>query len=265
MSIGQAFLILALFCTAVAGTHKCVWVRGALQCHRDPTKQLNVEVRVYDRDGFSIFKAFDPDDLMGVTFTEPDGTFQLDGCGDDFNWLPGLQNLPDPYIRIHHYCNGEHGETIELPEFNTFVPETYDLGILVLDSKKQPNATVTFPVPSNPRHRVQVQPADDSNEAGDKTKRPSSVGSANSGEEVTIFDVLNSKEQQKAFGGDGDKSTPKHDGEEVVSVTRPDQSNWELPVELSGSEELGTQSEAKKSKERRPNWTKHQQAESAGD
>jgi hypothetical protein len=56
--------------------------------------------------------------------------------------------------------------------------------------------------------------------------------------QVTIFDVLNSKEQQKAFGSAGDKSTPKLDGEEVVSVTRPDQSNWELPVELSGSEGL---------------------------
>uniref|UniRef100_A0A915CUK3 Uncharacterized protein n=1 Tax=Ditylenchus dipsaci TaxID=166011 RepID=A0A915CUK3_9BILA len=113
---------------------ECVWVRGVVKCNRNPDKQLNVEVRVYDRDGFSIFKVLDPDDLMGVTFTEPDGTFQLDGCGDDFNWLPGVANNPDPYIKIHHYCNSEKGETIEMPEFNTFVPETYDIGIIELDS-----------------------------------------------------------------------------------------------------------------------------------
>ncbi|KAI1732882.1 transthyretin-like family domain-containing protein [Ditylenchus destructor] len=134
MLLFVSFIIcISCFIPSIEATHKCVWIRGVVRCNRNPAKQLNVEVRVYDRDGLSIFKVLDPDDLMGVTFTEQDGTFQLDGCGDDFNWLPGLQNNPDPYIRIYHYCNSDKGETLELPEFNTFVPETYDMGILELD------------------------------------------------------------------------------------------------------------------------------------
>lgn len=147
------FSILSAFGIAT-GTHKCVWVRGALQCQRDPTKQLNVVSRLiafwvnfwinsrkcafmtemgsaFSRHltpttwwgivGHSQDALWQIQSIFSVTFTEADGTFQLDGCGDDFNWLPGLQNLPDPYIRIHHYCNSEHGETFELPEFDTFV------------------------------------------------------------------------------------------------------------------------------------------------
>jgi hypothetical protein len=45
----------------------------------------------------------------------------LDGCGDDFNWLPGVPNLPDPFIRVYHYCNSAKGETLDLPEFDVFV------------------------------------------------------------------------------------------------------------------------------------------------
>lgn len=56
-----------------------------------------------------------------ITFTDNDGQFQLDGCGDDFNWLPGVPNLPDPFIRVYHYCNSAKGETLDLPEFDVFV------------------------------------------------------------------------------------------------------------------------------------------------
>jgi hypothetical protein len=42
----------------------------------------------------------DPDDLMGVTFTNDDGRFQLDGCGDDFDWIPGIKNSIEPYIKV---------------------------------------------------------------------------------------------------------------------------------------------------------------------
>lgn len=68
-----------------------------------------------------------------VTFTNDDGTFQLDGCGSDLNWLPGIENDPDPYIRIRHYCNSEQGENLELPEFYEFVPNSHDVGIIDLD------------------------------------------------------------------------------------------------------------------------------------
>jgi hypothetical protein len=126
------FGILVTFATA---THKCVWVTGVLKCNKDAKNHMNVEVRAYDKDGIGILQALDPDDMMGVTFTETDGSFKLDGCGDDFNWLPGVPNLPDPYITIKHYCNSEKGETMRLPEFDVFVPDTYDIGILVLDEQ----------------------------------------------------------------------------------------------------------------------------------
>lgn len=57
--------MLLLLPLAYAG-HKCVWVHGTVRCHKDPSKNLNVEVRVYDRDGLSIAKIIDPDDLMGL-------------------------------------------------------------------------------------------------------------------------------------------------------------------------------------------------------
>lgn len=83
---------------------------------------------------FYIFAFF-----YSVTFTERDGTISLDGCGADFDWLPGVSNPPDPYIIIRHNCNGVAGEILELPEFNTFVPDSYDLGIIELDSALKNN------------------------------------------------------------------------------------------------------------------------------
>lgn len=77
--------------------------------------------------------------FYSVTFTERDGTISLDGCGADFDWLPGVSNPPDPYIIIRHSCNGVANEILELPEFNTFVPDSYDLGIIELDSDLKHN------------------------------------------------------------------------------------------------------------------------------
>lgn len=61
------FLIyfISYFEISVNAANKCVWVRGAVRCRRNPSKQMNVDVRIYDRDGWPIFKILDPDDLMG--------------------------------------------------------------------------------------------------------------------------------------------------------------------------------------------------------
>ncbi|KAI6212059.1 hypothetical protein M3Y96_00500100 [Aphelenchoides besseyi] len=138
------FVMCLSFLHQTIATHKCVWVTGVLRCNRNEKNHMNVEVRVYDKDGFSIFQAIDPDDQMGVTFTDSDGKFHLDGCGDDFNWLPGVPNLPDPYVTIKHYCNSPKGETIKFPEFDTFAPNSHDLGIIVLDDQHSlPSTTET--------------------------------------------------------------------------------------------------------------------------
>ncbi|CAD6198119.1 unnamed protein product [Caenorhabditis auriculariae] len=129
----RIFLAIGVMVQAVATGRECVWVLGKVECQADPAKNLNVEIRVWDRDSFGPLKLIDPDDLMGVTFTNDDGRFQLDGCGDDFDWIPGVKNAPEPYIEIRHYCNNPKGETITLPEFNEFVPNTHDVGTLVLD------------------------------------------------------------------------------------------------------------------------------------
>jgi hypothetical protein len=152
-------LLLVTFAIVADATHKCVWVRGILRCNKDQSKHYNVEVRVYDKDGISILQLLDPDDLMGVTFTEENGSFQLDGCGDDFNFIPGVENLPEPYIQIRHTCNGDKEETIELPVFDTFVPETHDIGILELDSSETPKA-----IDVNKKHEIIVHETEDSGE-----------------------------------------------------------------------------------------------------
>uniref|UniRef100_A0A914Z0D7 Uncharacterized protein n=1 Tax=Panagrolaimus superbus TaxID=310955 RepID=A0A914Z0D7_9BILA len=150
--------LLVSFAFVADATHKCVWVRGILRCNKDQSKHYNVEVRVYDRDGISILQLIDPDDLMGVTFTEENGSFQLDGCGNDFNFIPGVENLPEPYIQIRHSCNGDKEETIELPIFDTFVPETHDIGILELDTET-PKA-----IDVNKKQEVIVHETEDSGE-----------------------------------------------------------------------------------------------------
>lgn len=61
----------------VEAGHKCVWVHGTVRCHKNPSRNLNVEIRVYDKDGISIAKLIDPDDLMGYAkeFFSPSYTY----------------------------------------------------------------------------------------------------------------------------------------------------------------------------------------------
>lgn len=71
--------------------------------------------------------------FSSVSYSEGDGHFVVEGCGDDHDWLPGVVNNPEPYLRIHHFCNNERGEMLILPEFHTFVPTTYQIGDIHLD------------------------------------------------------------------------------------------------------------------------------------
>lgn len=60
----RIFVVAALIMSANA-SQNCVQVHGGVKCKKDPAKHANVEIRVYDRDGVSLFKLIDPDDLMG--------------------------------------------------------------------------------------------------------------------------------------------------------------------------------------------------------
>ena len=51
-------------------------------------------------------------------------------------------------LQIRHYCNSDKGETVTLPEFTTFVPETYELGVIQLDGSFLDRAET-----KNPRRR----------------------------------------------------------------------------------------------------------------
>uniref|UniRef100_A0A914W1D9 Uncharacterized protein n=1 Tax=Plectus sambesii TaxID=2011161 RepID=A0A914W1D9_9BILA len=126
-------LVGALLPLAMAG-EKCVWARGKVLCERNATKQLNAEVRLLDKDGDWVFQTIDPDDSMGVTFANEDGSFTVEGCGYDRDWLPFVTNDPEPYIQIRHNCNTDDGETLILPGFKTFVPDTYEAGTIKLDA-----------------------------------------------------------------------------------------------------------------------------------
>uniref|UniRef100_A0A0K0DJQ2 Transthyretin-like family protein n=1 Tax=Angiostrongylus cantonensis TaxID=6313 RepID=A0A0K0DJQ2_ANGCA len=96
----MVFLLLCVLIHLSFAEKGCVWVVGRVQCERDSAKNLNVELRVWDRDATGLLQFIDPDDLMGVTFSSEDGRFQLDGCGDDFDWIPGLSNKPEPYVEV---------------------------------------------------------------------------------------------------------------------------------------------------------------------
>lgn len=63
--------------------------------------------------GKIIFDRFDPDDKMGFTVVDNvDGYFNVEGCGDDFDWIPGIKNRPEVSIghllhfRITHWFSG---------------------------------------------------------------------------------------------------------------------------------------------------------------
>lgn len=82
-------------------------------------------------------------DFCRITFTNEDGTFTLDGCGDDHDWIPGIMNDPEPYLQILHYCNNENGDVVRMPLKRIFAPDSYDLGTIDLDIKEVNAANLT--------------------------------------------------------------------------------------------------------------------------
>lgn len=59
--------------------------------------------------------------------TDTCGLFNMEGCASDFDWLPGVKNRPEFYIRVFHRCNTDDGEYVTVkPIFRVYAPKTYD-------------------------------------------------------------------------------------------------------------------------------------------
>ncbi|VDO95065.1 unnamed protein product [Soboliphyme baturini] len=122
--------------TVVSGAcaaHKCVYGRGRLVCNKNPAAAASAAVRIWDRDGIGFFSTFDPPDLMAYAKPDANGFFSLRGCGDDFDWLPGVKNNPDPYLEVVHRCNGEE-QTMHYDQPVVFLPESMDFSQIILDN-----------------------------------------------------------------------------------------------------------------------------------
>uniref|UniRef100_A0A5S6R283 Transthyretin-like protein 52 n=1 Tax=Trichuris muris TaxID=70415 RepID=A0A5S6R283_TRIMR len=115
------FLFAALFEGCLART-RCVKAIGKLICQSNQTAAADVEIRLMDDDGF-----LNPDDQMGWTTSNEDGSFAVEGCGYD------LFSDPDPYLKIWHACGGEPYRHFKTPIQMIFQPQTSNFGDIVLD------------------------------------------------------------------------------------------------------------------------------------
>ncbi|GMT33170.1 hypothetical protein PFISCL1PPCAC_24467, partial [Pristionchus fissidentatus] len=107
-----------LFLLVSAVASECFRVHGTVECPTDLHRIEFVRVLLFDRDVLP----WEMDDLMGETKTGEDGTFTVEGCGDDLGWW----NQPDPYIQIDHRCpEGGHNVAITMRHTMQWLPRTF--------------------------------------------------------------------------------------------------------------------------------------------
>ncbi|VDP51643.1 unnamed protein product [Soboliphyme baturini] len=116
------FLLMPFCCREVSGKTKCAQAIGVLDCPSDPKKAADVEVYLMDDDGF-----LNPDDTMGWTTSNEKGEFTVQGCGYD------LWSLPEPYLKILHFCGSSSEKVLKTPAKYIFRPHTIDYGIISLE------------------------------------------------------------------------------------------------------------------------------------
>ncbi|KAL1244333.1 Transthyretin-like protein [Trichinella spiralis] len=117
-------LIIIYTITPSEGRTRCVKAIGKLICKANATHAVDVEIELFDDDGF-----LNPDDQMGWTTSNDDGTFHVEGCGYDF------LSDPDPYLKIWHACGGGSHRYYRTPIQMIFQPEVNDFGEIVLDQE----------------------------------------------------------------------------------------------------------------------------------
>uniref|UniRef100_A0A1I7YQI8 Transthyretin-like protein 52 n=1 Tax=Steinernema glaseri TaxID=37863 RepID=A0A1I7YQI8_9BILA len=115
-------LVLFLVALASVGTSantRCYKVIGNVTCSTKPLDG-RVEIQLFDSDGLP----WESDDLMGRTWANKDGTFQVEGCGNDF----GPYNDPDPYLKFTHTCADDaalYGDPNAVVHSTKLISETY--------------------------------------------------------------------------------------------------------------------------------------------
>uniref|UniRef100_A0A915JD47 Uncharacterized protein n=1 Tax=Romanomermis culicivorax TaxID=13658 RepID=A0A915JD47_ROMCU len=119
--IYQTTTFLAFLALCRAG-NKCAVAVGHLNCTSDPIWTKDVDVTLWDDDGIEIL-----DDRMGVTKSDQNGNFKVEGCGYDFG------SDPDPYVKIFTYCNAPQGKSIKTQIVRKFVPDQIEFGDINLD------------------------------------------------------------------------------------------------------------------------------------
>ncbi|EFO95879.1 CRE-TTR-52 protein [Caenorhabditis remanei] len=106
----------------------CVMATGVLKCPTDPHAVKKVHIDLWDEDSLPL----ESDDLMGRTWSDANGNFQVTGCASDF----GPINTPDPYIYIEHDCPHRYTnatDPIQIDVIPLFLPSIVRLGNIYLD------------------------------------------------------------------------------------------------------------------------------------
>uniref|UniRef100_A0A1I8B6C0 Transthyretin-like protein 46 n=1 Tax=Meloidogyne hapla TaxID=6305 RepID=A0A1I8B6C0_MELHA len=120
LTIFQYSLITFLYITPSYSNTECVQVIGRLLCKNDQKRVIG-----------SVIELWELDSPLNVTFTtvnNEDGQFNLDGCGQDHDWLPGIINRPEFYLRVRHRCNNRRNSTLfNINNNNTFPDEIFKI------------------------------------------------------------------------------------------------------------------------------------------
>ncbi|KAF8356883.1 hypothetical protein PRIPAC_91878 [Pristionchus pacificus] len=104
----RLLLLQSSLLAAAAAKEECYAINGKVECEfADETTTSRVpvgkvQVDLMDEDSFS-------SELMGRTWTDDEGYFNVTGCGSDF----GSWNSPDPYLKFFHKCPISNGAILD--------------------------------------------------------------------------------------------------------------------------------------------------------
>ncbi|CCO25654.1 Transthyretin-like protein 52 [Caenorhabditis elegans] len=122
------FLPFFIYSGNVLSKTSCLMATGVLKCPTDPEAVKKVHIDLWDEDSLPL----ESDDLMGRTWSDRNGNFQVTGCASDF----GPINTPDPYLYIQHNCphrDSNATNPIQIDVIPLFLPSIVRLGNVYLD------------------------------------------------------------------------------------------------------------------------------------